>query len=155
VSFDDLHPASFSEEESADLRRAYIRHTIRLVLVFSLLFAFVFFALSWSGAAVGYGARRAGYRAAPSWHVTGIVRDSRTREPVPWAVVEDDPSGQPPFYRAEADKFGAFDLLTLAEPHRIRVSAMGFHSKTIQVGRVWFLWVPGGQERRDVEISAE
>ena len=34
-------------------------------------------------------------------------------------VVEDDPAGRPPFFRADADYSGAFELVTFAEPHRI------------------------------------
>ena len=64
---------------------------------------------------------------SPTWRISGTVRDAVTREPVPWALVEDDPAGQPPFFRTDADYRGAFELVTLAEPHRIRASAPGYH----------------------------
>ncbi len=152
---DDLHPGSFEEEESADLRRQYLRHSIRLVLAFALLFTGVFYAFWWSGAAVRFGAERVADRARATWHVAGTVRDAVTHSPIPWAGIEDDPSGQPPFYRTDANQFGVFELRTLPEPHRIRVSAPGFRSATIAVGRVWFLWLPRGTERHDIELSPE
>jgi ABC-type nitrate/sulfonate/bicarbonate transport system permease component len=42
------------------------------------------------------------------------------------------------FWWSGADQFGAFELLTLPEPHRVRVSAPGYCTTTVDVGRVWF-----------------
>jgi hypothetical protein len=75
-----------------------------------------------------------------------------TREPVPWALIEDDPEGQPPFFRTDADYHGIFDLMTLAEPHRIRASAPGYHPSVLNIGRLWFLWMPGGNEKKNIEL---
>ena len=149
---DDLRPATFEEEEAADLRRQYLRHAIRLVLAFALLFSGVFFALWWSGAAVRFSTERVGDRGLPTWYVMGTVRHAVTHAPVPWVGIEDDPAGRPPFHRTDGNQYGEFELLTFAEPHRIRVSAPGFRPATISVGRVWFLWLPRGKERHDVEL---
>jgi len=153
---DDLRPASFEEEQSADLRHQYIRQGIRLLFAFVVLFAAVFAAFRWSGAAVRFGASRVADRAAATWRVSGTVRNVNTHDPIPWAAVEDDASsGQPPYFHADANQFGEFELLTLPEPHRIRVSASGYHPMTLRIGRVWFLWLPRGVERHDIELSPE
>jgi hypothetical protein len=152
---EEFRPATFEEEETADLRRAFVRQAIRLTLAFALLVLFVFLALSWSGAAVRFGASRVADRGTPTWIVGGTVRNAVTREPVPWAKVDDDPAGQPPFFHSDADRTGVFELLTLSEQHRIIVSAPGYRPSTIGVGRVWFLWMPRGRERQDVALSPE
>jgi hypothetical protein len=120
-----------------------------------LLFAGVFYAFWWSGAALQFSAARVADRAAPAWHVTGTVRNGVTREAVPWASVEDDVSGRPPFYRSDANQYGQFDLVTLSEPHRIRISAPGFRAVTVSVGRTWFLWLPSGREEHDIRLLPE
>ena len=150
---DDLRPVSFDEEESADLRRQYLRQAIRLALVFVVLFAAVMLAFRWSGAAVSFGASRAADRAIPTWHVKGRITDAATGRPVSWAKVEDDFSGRPPFYRTEADHSGTFDLMTLAEPHSVRITAPGYAAETIRIGRVWFLWIPRGDESHDILLT--
>ena len=65
---------TFEEEESAGLRRQYLRHALRLTLVFALLIGGVFFAFWWSGSAIQFGAARAAGRAVPTWRITGVVR---------------------------------------------------------------------------------
>ena len=138
--------------EDAGARESGLRNVLRLAIVFALLFGGVFFAFWWAGSAVRFGAERAGNRSVPTWRVSGTVRDAVTRQPVPWALVEDDPAGQPPFFRADADHHGVFELLTLAEPHRIRVSALGYRPLSLDVGRVWFLWMPRGDEQKNVDL---
>jgi hypothetical protein len=125
---------------------------LRLAVVFTLLFAGVFFAFWWAGSAVRFSAERAADRATPTWRVSGTVRDAVTHQPVSWALVEDDPSGQPPFFRADADYAGVFELVTLAEPHRIRVSAPGYHPLNVSVGRAWFVWLPRGNEKKNIDL---
>jgi hypothetical protein len=122
---------------------------------FAIIFGFVYFAFWWSGAAVGFGARRASGQAQPTWHVKGIIRNVITREPVPWALVEDDPAGRPPYFHTDASYSGEFDLLTLAEPHGVRVSAPGYEIETVHVGRAWFLWLPKGSEQHDIFLNAK
>jgi hypothetical protein len=70
-------------------------------------------------------------------------------------VVEDDPAGLPPLYRTDADQNGDYSLLTLAEPHRLRISAGGHRAVELHIGKPWFAWWPRGEERRDVRIDAE
>ena len=152
---EDLRPTTFGEEEAVDVRRQFVRHAIRSILVFVLLFFFVFMAFTWSGAAVRFGASRVGDRGAPHWTISGTVRNAETHEPIPWAAIDDDRSGQGPWFHADADRLGAFELVTLAEPHRMVVSARGYRSSTVNVGRGWFLWIPRGHERRDVELHPE
>jgi hypothetical protein len=138
--------------EAAESGETWTRPIVRLAGVFILLFAGVFFAFWWAGSAVRFSAARAGYRASPTWRISGTVRDAATREPVPWALVEDDPEGQPPFFRTDADYRGAFELVTLAEPHRIRASAPGYHPSVLNIGRAWFVWMPGGNEKKNIEL---
>ena len=128
------------------------RAVLRLAVIFVLLFGCVFFAFWWAGSAVRFTAARAAERSVPTWIVGGVVRDSDTRQPVPWALVEDDPAGQPPFFHVDADFRGVFSLATLAEPHRVRVSAPGYLRKLIPIGRAWFIWMPRGKERRNIDL---
>jgi hypothetical protein len=140
---------SWEEWQSGGL---WVRSTLRLAAVFALLFGCVFFAFWWAGAAVRFSAARAGDRSVPTWRVSGTVRDALTHQPIPWAVVEDDPSGQPPFFRTDAGYGGAFELVTLAEPHRIRASSPGYRHQFLSIGRTWFLWMPGGSELKNIEL---
>jgi hypothetical protein len=138
------------EQEGAGGR--WSRAVLRLALIFALLFGFVFFAFWWAGSAVSFTAARAADRSAPTWLVEGVVRDAVARQPIPWAVIEDDPAGQPPFFRTDANIRGRFSLGTLAEPHRVRVSAPGYSPKSVPVGRAWFVWMPRGKESADIEL---
>lgn len=152
---DDFRPATFDEEESADRRRQYVRYALRLAIAFAVLFAAVYLAFRWSGDAVRFGASRVAARGVPTWHVIGTVRNAATHAPIPWASIDDDPSGRPPFFHADADQSGAFELVTLAEPHSIRIAAAGYRTLTVTVGRVWFLWLPRGKERHDTDLVSE
>ena len=53
------------------------------------------------------------------------------------------------------DQFGVFELLTLPEPHQIRVAAPGYKTVIVGVGRVWFLWLPRGLEKHDIVLLPE
>jgi hypothetical protein len=152
---DEFQPASFDQEQAADLRGHFLRQAIRLTLAFGLLFGLVFFAFWWSGSAIRFGASRVAERAETSWRITGTVRDAITRRPVPWAAVTDDAGGRPPFFHTDADQSGVFELLTLPEPHQVLVSAPGYKTVTVRVGRAWFLWLPRGREKRDLEMFPE
>ena len=96
-----------------------------------------------------------------SWHATHIVlvevtqRDGVFRVIEPWKgelQPEDDPAGQPPFFRADAGLRGDYELATLAEPHRIRVSAPGYRPLILEIGRAWFIWIPRGKEKKNIEL---
>jgi hypothetical protein len=139
-----------SASEDPELREIYVRTGLRVAAGFALIFGLVYFAFWWSGSAVGFGANRASGKVEPTWRVFGTVRNAVTREPIPWALVEDDPGGRPPLYHIDANYSGSYELITLAEPHRLRVSAPGYQSGSVQVGRAWFLWIPKGSESRDV-----
>jgi hypothetical protein len=138
--------------EEAESRASWMRSALRLAIVFLLLFGGVFFAFWWAGSAVRFSAARVGDRTLPTWRVSGTVRDAVTHLPIPWALVEDDPAGQPPFFRTDADYSGVFELLTLAEPHRIRVSAPGYRLVLVNIGRAWFVWMPRGNEKKNIEL---
>ena len=103
-------------QDAAESGDSWVRPALRLALIFALLFAGVFFAFWWAGSAVRFSAARAADRTVPTWRISGTVRDAVTHQPIPWALVEDDPAGTPPFFRADADYGGAFELLTLANP---------------------------------------
>jgi len=148
-------PVSFFDEEAAEDRRYFPTEVVRWILAFLGLFAGVFFCFWWSGKAIQFGASRVAEHPAATWLVEGTVRNAVTHQPVPWAIVEDDASGRPPFFRTDADQHGTFDLLTLAEPHRVRVDARGYHAAIVAVGRQWFMWWPKGKERKDVELLPE
>jgi len=148
----EFRPADESEE-AVELRAIFTRTAVRLTAAFALLFGGVFFAFWWSGSAIRFGAARAADRADPTWEISGTVRNSLTGLPVAWASVEDDPAGRPPFFRADADHTGAFELVTFAEPHRIRVSSPGYRPAVVEVGRAWFLWMPKGREEVNIEIA--
>lgn len=150
-----LWPKSSPDDEWQDLPESpgsWTRVALRLAVVFCLLFGGVFFAFWWAGSAVSFSAARAGDRTAPTWRISGTVRDAVTRQPIPWATVEDDPAGQPPFFRADAGLRGDFEFDTLAEPHRLRISAPGYHPSTVDIGRAWFVWMPRGHENRDIQL---
>jgi hypothetical protein len=139
-------------EEGVELRALFLRTALRMAAAFALLFGGVFFAFWWSGSAIRFGAERAADHAVPTWRIMGTVRNSVNGQPVPWASVEDDPGGRPPFFRSDADHAGIFELVTFAEPHRIRVTAPGYRAEVVEVGRAWFLWMPRGSERVNIVI---
>jgi hypothetical protein len=130
----------------------WLHPALRLAIVFALLFGGVFFAFWWAGSAVRFGAARAGDRSLPTWRISGTVRDALTHQPIPWALVEDDPAGAPPFFRTDAGYSGDFELVTLAEAHRIRVSAQGYHPLLVDIGRAWFVWMPRGNEKKNIDL---
>jgi hypothetical protein len=130
-----------------------VRHVVRLLVVFLLLFAGVFSAFHWSAAAVRFGGLRVSGQASPTWQVTGVVTDKQTRQPISWARVEDDPDGRPPFYSTEADQAGRYRLLTLAEPHRIRISAPNYVTTLVEVGPSLVCVDSSREENRDLTCS--
>jgi hypothetical protein len=129
-----------------------MRAALRLTIIFTLLFGGVFFAFWWAGSAVRFSAARAGSNSSPTWRVSGTVRDAVTHQPIPWALVEDDPGGPPPLFKTDAGYRGEFELVTLAEPHRIRVSAPGYHPLLVEIGRAWFVWIPSGKEKKNIDL---
>ena len=147
-----FRPGDETEEDTVGLRELFLRSAFRVAAIFAMLFGFVFLAFWWSGSAVRFSVDRAANRVEPTWKVTGTVRNATTHQGIPWARVEDDPEGRPPQYQTDAGLAGDYELLTLAEPHRIRISAPGYRSAMINVGRAWFVWLPRGVEKRDIEL---
>lgn len=133
-------------------RELLVRYAIRITVAFLLLFGAVFVAFWWSGSAVRFGASRAAGQAVPTWRVEGVVRDANTREPVPWARIEDDPGGRPPLFHTDADHHGNFALLTFPEPHRVQISAPNYRTMRVEIGRAWYLWLPKGEEKREFHL---
>ena len=146
---------SFLQEEIESERVESRRLLIRWCVAFALLFGLVFLAFWWSGSAIRFGAARVTATTAPTFRVWGTVRDAQSGKPIPWAAIEDDPAGNPPFYRADADAAGSYSLLTLAEPHQVRISAVGYRTSVERIGRPWFVWWPRGSERHDVRLTPE
>jgi hypothetical protein len=142
-----------SPASDPELRVLATRYLLRVTAIFLLLVFAVFLALKWSGAAVRYGSQRVSGQLAPAWKVNGLVLDAVTREPIPWAHIEDDPAGPPPLFFADADHRGAFELLTLSERHKIRISAPNYVTSYPDIGRIWFLWLPRGAESRQFLLN--
>ncbi len=154
----DEEPAGqpeFWREEAVAGRRELRRQAVRWGLVFALLVATLFFALWWSASAVHFGATRVEHTTPFQWKVSGTVRDAKTGAPVPWANVRDDPAGRPPLNSTMANHRGVFELLTVAEPHDVLVSALGYRTGRLRVGRPWYLWMPRGAEQVTVELEPE
>jgi hypothetical protein len=147
--------SGFLAEEKAETRRLIPGHLLRLSVAFGLLFAAVFFCFWWSGMAIQFGAARVAERPIATWKVAGTVVDQASGEPVPWATIRDSPEGRPPFFQANADAQGRFELLTLAEPHRVLVEANGYRTQSVTVGRQWFIWWPSGVEQVQIRIIPE
>ena len=148
-------PGTFLDEEIAEERFEARRLMVRLAVGFALLFGVVFLAFWWSGSAVRFGAARVTASNTPTFRLWGTVRDARSRQPIPWAVVEDDPAGDPPLFRTDADQNGAYSLLTLAAPHRVRITAGGYRPLELSVGRAWFVWWPQGEEEHELKLEPE
>jgi hypothetical protein len=143
---------SFLEEEIQTERSETRRLMVRMAAGFAALFAFVFFAFWWSGSAIRFGASRVTGSNTPTYRVWGTVRDAQSHQPIPWAAIEDDAAGSPPFFRTDADATGVYALLTLAAPHAVQISAVGYHPISVRIGKPWFIWWPRGEERIDVTL---
>src|SRR5205807_6537350 len=113
--------SEFWEEEGQDDRREMRKQVLRWSLLFLLLCGGVFFAIWWASAAVNFSSSRVQATTGPTYRINGIVRDAATGSPVPWAEITDAPSGRPPLFHTTADRFGAYELLTIAEPHHLFV----------------------------------
>jgi len=145
---------SFLQEEIQQERSEARRLMVRMAAGFIALFLFVFFAFWWSGSAIRFSAARMTAGNPPTYRLWGTVRDAESGRPIPWAAVADEPSGDPPF-RTDADAAGVYSFLTLAAPHQVRFSAVGYRSFVVRVGKPWFVWLPRGEERHDVRLVPE
>lgn len=140
------------EESRAEDWREQRRQLLRWGIGFLVLFLFAGAAVWWSGAAVKYGATRVQGGGKPSYQISGTVSDAVTHQPIPWAQVATDFANSGRFFDTTADVNGAFTLTTMAEPHKLVISANGYQQASIQVGRQWFSWLPSGSEERKIEL---
>ena len=147
--------SEFWEEEGQDDRREMRKQVLRWSLLFLLLCGGVFFAIWWASAAVNFSSSRVQATTGPTYRINGIVRDAATGSPVPWAEITDAPSGRPPLFHTTADRFGAYELLTIAEPHHLFVAALGYRPANIRVGKAWYMWMPKGAEKVDIKLQKE
>ncbi len=154
---DDESPVTpeFWRDEQRGNRGEMRRQTLRWGLLFAVVFAFVFFAFWWAGSAVHFSASRVETSTAATWRVSGAVRDARTGAPVAWARIRDDPAGRPPLFEATATLDGSYELLTVAEPHEVVATALGYRTQRVKVGRFWYLWMPKGSERVDIVLEPD
>jgi hypothetical protein len=149
-----MTPEFWRDEERAQ-RQDLLYTSLRLAATFVLLFLAVMGALHWAGKSVHFSASRVESTTRPTWRVYGIVTDTATSEPVPFAHVADDSHMRPPLHATQADHLGHFELLTIAEPHEVVISALGYHARSAAVGRQWFEWTPEGSERLQISLERE
>jgi hypothetical protein len=147
--------AEFWEEEAIEDRQDMRKQAIRWGFVFAFLIAGMVFAVWWSSSAVSFSSSRVDASTNPSYRVKGIVRDAATGAPIPWAEVSDDASARPPLFHSTADRFGGYELRTIAEPHAVVYTALGYLPATVHIGKAWYLWMPSGAENVDVRLNRE
>lgn len=131
------------------------KQVVRWGLLFGVLFCFSFFAIWWATSAVNFSASRVESSTGATYKISGRVRDAGNGAPVSWAEIADAPSGRPPLFHTTADRFGAYEFLTLAEPHNLIVSALGYRVATVRVGRAWYAWMPKGAEKLEIKLQKE
>jgi hypothetical protein len=138
-------------EDRLDIRKVMLRWGV----VFALLLGGMFFALWWAKSAIEFSASRVDLTTPATYRVSGVVRNAATGQPIPFAEVEDDRAGRPPLFHTTADLYGEYTLLTIAEPHTIHITALGYQAVEQQVGRMWYRWFPRGTERLNVGLRPE
>ena len=145
----------FWEEEQFNEKSEMRRFFTKWGIVFAALVAFAVFALWWAGSALSFSASRVTEGGKASYRVFGVVTDSRSGAPVPWAKIQDDPEKRPPLFETSADFYGKFELMTLPEPHNIVIAAYGHKPKRVAIGKTWYLWLPSGTEEIKVSLDPE
>ena len=145
----------FWQEEPAESQKLYRKQAVRWGLLFVCLCAGVFFAFWWSGSAVHFGASRVTETTAPTFRLLGTAIDAKTGAAIPWVSVQDDPAGHPPLFQTLGDVNGSFELITIPEPHYVIFSALGYRSRRVKIGKIWYLWMPSGDERMQVRLEPE
>lgn len=152
---DPIEASEFWKEQQAEDRFDMRRQLLRWGLTFAILFGGATLIFWWSGAAIHFGASRVAGETIPTYEISGLVTDAVTGNAIPWPEVEDEPSGRGPFFTAESQPTGNFRLLTLAEPHQVRITANGYQPHLAQVGNPWFFWWPNGSSQLDVRLSPQ
>jgi hypothetical protein len=145
----------FWREEPGDERRIFWKQAVRWSLLFLVLCGGVFFAFWWSGSAIHFGASRMNETTAPTYKVSGRALDARTGAPIAWVSVRDDANGGPPFFETLGNVKGEFALNTIAEPHNVVFTALGYQPRRVRVGKSWYLWMPRGEELLEVRLTPE
>lgn len=143
---DTQEPSEFVLFRDQALRSAAI--LCALVLLFGGV-------LWWSASTLHFGSDRAQGKPGGTFRVRGVIRDQTTGAPIPWGNVSDDPSGTPPIATTTADVKGAFELVTVAEPHALVVQALGYRPATIRMQQPWFLWQLKTTEEVEVRLERE
>jgi hypothetical protein len=144
---------NFFDEERTEDRLAMHRTLARWIIAFAVIFGFAAMAFWWSGSAVRYSAARVQNRSNPTYQVTGIITDSRTHQPIPWAEVSTDFQFGGAFFSTTTDQNGQYSINTLAEPHDLVVKANGYRISRMHVGKQWFSWTPHGSETESIELT--
>lgn len=149
----DFTSQNFLDEERVADRLALHRSMARYILAFMVVFCFAAMAFWWSGSAVRYSAARVQQRTKPTYQVTGMVTDSRTHLPIPWAEISTEFQFGGAFFSTNTDQDGKYTIDTLPEPHDLVVKANGYQTKRFRVGKQWFSWTPGGSEIDNAELA--
>ena len=146
---------NFLEEERQEDRIALHRTLARWLLAFIAIFWCAAMAFWWSGSAVQYSAARVQNRSKPTYQISGVITDSRTHQPVPWAEVSTEFLFGGAFFSTICDQNGQYSIMTLAEPQDLLVRANGYLELRLHVGKQWFSWTPHGSEKRNAELIPE
>jgi hypothetical protein len=144
---------NFLDEERQEDRVALHRTLARWIIAFLVIFAFAAMAFWWSGSAVRYSAARVQNRTNPTYQVTGVITDSRTHQPVPWAEISTEFQFGGAFFSTTTDQNGQYSINTLAEPHDLVIKANGYQTSRIHIGKQWFSWTPRGSETQNSELT--
>ncbi len=147
--------AEFWEEEAVEERKQMGKQALKWGLLFLLLCGGLFFALWWASSAVRFSSSRVQANTGATYRVFGVVKDALSGAPVAWAEIVDEPSGHPPHFQTTADRFGVFELSTIAEPHYLLVNALGYRQERVRIGQAWYTWMPKGEEKKDIALLKE
>lgn len=145
----------FWRDEISDDRKQIRRMILRWGLVFVVVLVGIMFAIWWAGEALKFSTSRLDESTVARYKITGVVRNAATGEPIPFASIEDGPDGRPPLFGATADLHGSYILMTIAEPHTIQISALGYKAAEQRIGKIWYRWFPYGSEQLNFALQPE
>lgn len=81
-----------------------------------------------------------------------MVRDSATKNPIPWASLTALKIPGTAFIHATRDQNGRFSLGTVPQPHVLIVEADGYQMRSVPVGGTWFFLNLAAPGSRDIEL---
>jgi hypothetical protein len=145
----------FWQEQREANRKELLRFSLRWGIVLAAISAIFGWMLWRSSSAVDFAASRVEANTPARYKITGTVRDAVTSKTVPWPVIADSPEGSPPHFHTTGKHDGTFELWTIAEPHNVVISALGYRSVTVRVGKAWYLWMPSGEEKFEIRLDPE